>query len=273
MILSAGWTSRPEPRMGYQAARAMRLTRLTRRRILPLTRLADDERLLFDSVLEFAAREIGPAGPGDGRAGGVSGRPRAKALRARRDGHRDARAPRRQRRHLLPRGPGGRGAGARGRVGRRARGRPEHAGHQRAHALGQRRAQQRATCRRLAATTVGAYALSEAGSGSDAFALQTRAVEAGDDLRAHRPQALDHQREGGRPLHRLCDGRSRGRLPAASPRSSSSAARPASRSARRKTSWASARAAPASCCSRTAACRAPTCSARSARATRWRSRR
>jgi alkylation response protein AidB-like acyl-CoA dehydrogenase len=35
---------------------------------------------------------------------------------------------------------------------------------------------------RLAGGMVGAYALSEAGSGSDAFALQTRAVEAGDDL-------------------------------------------------------------------------------------------
>src|SRR5215207_717639 len=35
---------------------------------------------------------------------------------------------------------------------------------------------------RLASDTVGAYALSEAGSGSDAFALTTRAVEAGDDF-------------------------------------------------------------------------------------------
>ena len=34
---------------------------------------------------------------------------------------------------------------------------------------------------RLAAKTVGAYALSEAGSGSDAFALATRAIEAGDE--------------------------------------------------------------------------------------------
>ena len=34
---------------------------------------------------------------------------------------------------------------------------------------------------RLVADTVGAYALSEAGSGSDAFALQTRAVEQGSD--------------------------------------------------------------------------------------------
>ena len=41
--------------------------------------------------------------------------------------------------------------------------------------------QQQAHLPRLAASTVGAYALSEAGSGSDAFALTTRAVEAGDD--------------------------------------------------------------------------------------------
>ncbi len=36
---------------------------------------------------------------------------------------------------------------------------------------------------KLAATTVGAYALSEAGSGSDAFALTTRGVDAGDHYR------------------------------------------------------------------------------------------
>jgi alkylation response protein AidB-like acyl-CoA dehydrogenase len=36
---------------------------------------------------------------------------------------------------------------------------------------------------KLAANTVGAYCLSEAGSGSDAFALQTRAVEAGDGFK------------------------------------------------------------------------------------------
>jgi len=34
---------------------------------------------------------------------------------------------------------------------------------------------------KLAATTIGAYALSEAGSGSDAFAMTTRAVRRGDD--------------------------------------------------------------------------------------------
>jgi alkylation response protein AidB-like acyl-CoA dehydrogenase len=40
--------------------------------------------------------------------------------------------------------------------------------------------QKRAYLTRLAAGTVGAYALSEAGSGSDAFALTTRAAEGGD---------------------------------------------------------------------------------------------
>ena len=66
---------------------------------------------------------------------------------------------------------------------------------------------------RLAAATVGAYALSEAGSGSDAFALTTRARRGRRRLRAHRPQALDHQRQRGRRLHRLRDRQPRGRLP------------------------------------------------------------
>ncbi len=42
----------------------------------------------------------------------------------------------------------------------------------------------------------------EAGSGSDAFALQTRA-ERRRRLRPQRPQALDHQRQGSRTVHRL----------------------------------------------------------------------
>jgi len=55
---------------------------------------------------------------------------------------------------------------------------------------------------KMAAETVGAYALSEAGSGSDAFALQTRA-ELKVRLRHQRPQALDHQRQRIRPLRSL----------------------------------------------------------------------
>ena len=67
---------------------------------------------------------------------------------------------------------------------------------------------------RLAADTIGAYALSEAGSGSDAFALtHARDAKRGDDVRDHRPQALDHQRQRSRPLHRVRQRQSRSRLP------------------------------------------------------------
>ncbi len=65
------------------------------------------------------------------------------------------------------------------------------------------REQKRVYLPRLAADTVGAYALSEAGSGSDAFALQTRAEKRGDDVCAERAQALDHECEGGGTVHRL----------------------------------------------------------------------
>ena len=65
---------------------------------------------------------------------------------------------------------------------------------------------------RLAADTIGAYALSEASSGSDAFALQTRATKTRRRLHPQRPEALDHQRQRGRPLHRLRHHRPRGRL-------------------------------------------------------------
>jgi len=52
--------------------------------------------------------------------------------------------------------------------------------------------------RRLAADTVGAYALSEAGSGSDAFALQTRAEKRGDDyVLTGRKQWISNAREAG----------------------------------------------------------------------------
>ena len=70
---------------------------------------------------------------------------------------------------------------ARGRFLRSHRRRAEHAGQQRPAALGQRKSRRNAFCRKMAADTVGAYALSEAGSGSDAFALQTRATLKGSD--------------------------------------------------------------------------------------------
>ena len=65
---------------------------------------------------------------------------------------------------------------------------------------------------RMCADTVGAYALSEAGSGSDAFALQTRAELKGERVRPERPEAVDHQRQGSRRLHPVGHRRSFGRL-------------------------------------------------------------
>ena len=82
---------------------------------------------------------------------------------------------------------------------------------------------------RLCRDQVGAYALSEPGSGSDAFALATRAVPHGRRLPAGRQQALHHQRPGGRHLRGV---RHRGpgqRATRGSPPSSWSAACPASR--------------------------------------------
>ena len=54
-------------------------------------------------------------------------------------------------------------------------GRAEHAGGVPAARLRQAERRRRGTCRGSPTDTVGAYALSEAGSGSDAFALATRA--------------------------------------------------------------------------------------------------
>ena len=64
---------------------------------------------------------------------------------------------------------------------------------------------------RLARGTVACYALSEAGSGSDAFAMTTAAVDKGDCFELNGAQALDHQRQGGRAFHpvRQCRPRSR----------------------------------------------------------------
>jgi acyl-CoA dehydrogenase len=59
-------------------------------------------------------------------------------------------------------------------------------------------AQQRAWLPKLAQSTAGAYALSEAGSGSDAFALQTRAEPVGDNYRLNgRKLWISNAREAG----------------------------------------------------------------------------
>jgi alkylation response protein AidB-like acyl-CoA dehydrogenase len=147
----------------------------------PLTRLADDERLLFESVLEFAAREVAP---------------RVRAM------DEEAAFPA----DLLPKlfdlgvmgieiperlgGSGGTFFHAVLAVEALARVDASVAvlvdvqntlvinaltrwGHDDLKAR---------YLPRLATRSVGAYALSEAASGSDAFALQTRAVDAGGDL-------------------------------------------------------------------------------------------
>ena len=93
-------------------------------------------------------------------------------------------------------------------------------------ALGQRGDQAALSAARWPSDTVGAYALSEAGSGSDAFALDHARHGGRRRLRAERPQALDHQRAT-KPTSSSSSPPSTPRpATAASPRSWSSAASP-----------------------------------------------
>ena len=91
-------------------------------------------------------------------------------------------------------------------------------------AVRQRRTSSRSTCRGSRRDTVGAYALSEPASGSDAFGMQTRAEKRGDALGPQRPEDVDHQRRRG--ARSTSCSRTRIRRPATrgSRRSSSSAA-------------------------------------------------
>ena len=114
---------------------------------------------------------------------------------------------------LLPLRARGRGVLARRPVDRRPRRRPEHPGRSTLSCAGAATTSSGATCRSSRRRRVGAYALSEAGSGSDAFALTTRAARGGRRIRPQRPQAVDHQRQRGGHLHRLRHRQSRGRLP------------------------------------------------------------
>ena len=191
----------------------------------PLTVLSSDEQLFRDSVFEFADREVTAAGSRNGRArASMSNALMTGPLRSRRHGHRNPRRTWRCRRDVLPLGPGGRGAVAGRPVGWRVRRRAEHAGHQRAAALGQRGSAADDICPRLAAR-LGRCLRAVRGR------LRQRCVRdgdarpsrSGDRLGPHRPQAVDHQRERSRHLHRLRQRRIPTPAIAASRRSSSSA--------------------------------------------------
>ena len=174
---------------------------------------------------------------------------------------------------LLSLGARRRGALARRPVGRRPRRRAEHAGHQRAAALGQRRSEEplpaAASPRRGSAPT----RCRKPARASDAFALTTRAVAEGDGYALNGRKLWITNANEAELFIVFANAQSGGRLPRHHRVPGRARLSGFHRSARRKTSSASAPAAPASCCSKTAACRPPTCSARSAKATRSRSRR
>ena len=118
---------------------------------------------------------------------------------------------------------------------------------------------------------IAAFCLTEPGSGSDAFSIKTTARREGDvyvlDGRScGSPTAASPTSTPSSPRPRPTPSRRRAR----SAPSSSPAISAASRTARTRTRWASARRTPPRCSSTTCAFRKKTCSARRARASRWR---
>ena len=241
----------------------------------PLTRLAEDERLLRDSVREFADGADPAARPRDGRARQDSAGAHRQAVRARRHGHRDSRertaAPAARFFHAvlaveeLSRVDPSVGVlvDVQNTLVINALLRWGSDDIKRALAAAARGAAPSAPtrCRRPARAATRSR-------------CRRARVEDGDGYVLDGPQALDHQRAT-KPTSSSC---SRPSIPrpatAASRRSSSSAARRASPSARRKTSSASARQQHVRAALRgLPRAEARTCSARSARATRSRSRR
>ena len=104
----------------------------------PLTALSEEEQIFQQTIRDFAEREIAPRVREDGPAGPLRSRDRADAVRARRDGDRDARGAGGRGRELLPERTGGRGALARRRRGRSAGRRAEHPGDECRAALRER---------------------------------------------------------------------------------------------------------------------------------------
>ena len=84
-----------------------------------------------------------------------------------------------------------------------------------------------------------AYALTEAGSGSDSAAMRTTARRDGDEYVLDGRQALHHERRRRKPLHGLREDRPGRPVTPGSRRSSSSPTRPASRSRGSSRRWGS----------------------------------
>ena len=108
----------------------------------PLTAYSEDEQMFRASVREFAEGEISPRVEEMDEHAKMDARRHQTALRARADGHRDARGVRRHGRVVLHGHHRRRRTLARRPLGRRSDGRAEHARQQRAHPLGQPRAEE-----------------------------------------------------------------------------------------------------------------------------------
>ena len=147
-------------------------------------------------------RGEGPApGREDGRGGEDPARAHRGVLRPRDHGGRDPGEVRRGGRHLLHVDPGRGGAGPGGREPGRAGGRAEHPGQQRPPALGQRGAEGEVLPEAGHEVGGGLRPL-RGGLGQRRLRPRLPGRGQGRPLRAHRPQALDHERGRGRALHR-----------------------------------------------------------------------
>ena len=211
-----------------------------------LTVLSEEEGLFRDAVREFAETEVRPLVSTHGRGGAVPARPHPQVLRAGPDGDRGAGA--------ITAAPAAAIFMAVLAIEELARVDASAAIYVDVHNTLVNNAllrwgseeQKARYFPRLTTDLLGAFALSEPGSGSDAFALATRAEPRGRRLGAHRPEVLDHQRRRGRALHRLRQHRLRQGLQGDHRVPGRARASPGSRSARRRTSWASAPPAPPS---------------------------
>ena len=139
--------------------------------------------------------------PRDGRGGHDVARPHPGLLRSRDHGRRDPREIRGRRRHLLHVRPRHRGAGPGRRQPGRARGRAEHPRQQRHPALWQRGDEGEVLPEARHEMGGGLRAL-RGGLGQRRLRPRVQGRRQGRPLRAHRTQALDHERGGGGALHR-----------------------------------------------------------------------